>query len=103
MYIVVFSIQFILSIHSSFFFTALRRNAVHAERYVDKFQEQTKTSAKVDTIEEMQKFIADYPEFQKLSGNVSKHVAMARSIVVHPALQSLSGFWLPSLYSVNDA
>ena len=43
---------------------------------MDKFQATTKTTAKVDSVEDMRKFIDDYPQFQHLSGNVSKHVAM---------------------------
>mgnify|MGYP001129382339 CR=1 FL=1 len=35
-----------------------------------------KTTAKVDTIEDMQNFVDKYPEFRALSGNVSKHMAV---------------------------
>ena len=55
--------------------------ALNIEKYVSKFQEQTKTqSRKIDSIEEMQRFIDQYPEFKKLSGNVSKHVTVVHEL-----------------------
>ena len=55
--------------------------AINIEKYVTKFQEQTKShSAKIETIEDMQKFIDQYPDFKKLSGNVSKHVTVVHEL-----------------------
>jgi vacuolar protein sorting-associated protein 45 len=55
--------------------------AMNIEKYVSKFQEQTKThSQKIETIEDMQRFIDQYPEFKKLSGNVSKHVTVVHEL-----------------------
>jgi vacuolar protein sorting-associated protein 45 len=55
--------------------------ALNIEKYVSRFQEQTKShSAKVETIEDMQRFIDQYPEFKKLSGNVSKHVTVVHEL-----------------------
>lgn len=47
------------------------------QRLVDEFQTESKSNNRVDTIEEMTKFVANYPEFRKSSSNVSKHVALA--------------------------
>jgi vacuolar protein sorting-associated protein 45 len=55
--------------------------ALNIEKYVSKFQEQTKTqSQKIESIEDMQRFIDQYPEFKKLSGNVSKHVTVVHEL-----------------------
>ena len=50
------------------------------KRFVQQYQEQTKSNAKIETIEEMQKFVDAYPEFRKLSGNVSKHVTLVHEL-----------------------
>ena len=44
--------------------------------YVTQYQSKTKNSANIESIEDMKRFVEDYPEFRKLSGNVSKHVAL---------------------------
>lgn len=44
--------------------------------YVEQYQTKTKSTANIDSIEEMKRFVEDYPEFRKLSGNVSKHVTL---------------------------
>ena len=41
---------------------------------VKDFQQKTKSQAKVESIEEMQRFVESYPEFRRTSGNVTKHV-----------------------------
>jgi len=43
---------------------------------VETYQRKTKSTAKLDTIDAMQKFVENYPEFRQMSGNVSKHVAI---------------------------
>lgn len=43
---------------------------------VDEFQSKTKSNQNISSIEEMQRFVDNYPEFRKLSGNVSKHVTL---------------------------
>ena len=43
---------------------------------VSDFQRKTKNSARLDSIEAMQRFMDGYPEFRSLSGTVSKHVAV---------------------------
>ena len=44
--------------------------------YVMQYQSKTKSNADIDSIEDMKRFVEDFPEFRKLSGNVSKHVAL---------------------------
>lgn len=53
---------------------------VSIKEYVESYQEQTKNTAKIESIEQMQRFVDDYPEFRKLSGNVSKHVAVVHEL-----------------------
>lgn len=43
---------------------------------VDEFQQQTKMSKKIESIDDMARFVESYPEFRAKSGNVSKHVAL---------------------------
>ncbi|KAI9826823.1 MAG: vacuolar protein sorting-associated protein 45 [Thelocarpon impressellum] len=44
--------------------------------YVEQYQSKTKSSSNIESIEDMKRFVEDYPEFRKLSGNVSKHVTL---------------------------
>ncbi|PLW24413.1 hypothetical protein PCASD_08403 [Puccinia coronata f. sp. avenae] len=48
--------------------------------YVSEFQAKTVSSklvaGKIDTVQDMKKFLEEYPEHRKLSGNVSKHVSL---------------------------
>ncbi|MCJ1395668.1 hypothetical protein MMC18_008554 [Xylographa bjoerkii] len=46
------------------------------KEYVEQYQSKTKSNANIDSIEDMKRFVEDFPEFRKLSGNVSKHVAL---------------------------
>mmetsp|Transcript_87693 Transcript_87693/g.174037 ORF Transcript_87693/g.174037 Transcript_87693/m.174037 type:complete len:569 (+) Transcript_87693:119-1825(+) len=48
--------------------------------YVEDFQNQTKSTTRVESVEEMQRFVDEYPEFRRLSGNVSKHVAVVHEL-----------------------
>ena len=43
---------------------------------VDEFQQQTKMNKKIESIDDMTRFVESYPEFRAKSGNVSKHVAL---------------------------
>ena len=43
---------------------------------VQDFQRKSKHTTKLDSIEAMQRFVDNYPEFRSLSGTVSKHVAV---------------------------
>ena len=44
--------------------------------YVVQYQSKTKSNANIESIDDMKRFVEDFPEFRKLSGNVSKHVAL---------------------------
>ena len=46
------------------------------KEYVEQYQSKTKSNANIDSIDDMKRFIEDFPEFRKLSGNVSKHVTL---------------------------
>ena len=46
------------------------------KEYVDQYQSKTKSNASIESIEDMKRFVEDFPEFRKLAGNVSKHVAL---------------------------
>jgi vacuolar protein sorting-associated protein 45 len=48
--------------------------AEELNRLVNEFKEKNKSQAKVESIEDMQRFMETYPEFKKYSGNVTKHV-----------------------------
>ena len=54
--------------------------AMNIEKYLTKYQEQTKSNSKIQSVQDMQKFIDQYPEFKKLSGNVSKHVTVVHEL-----------------------
>ena len=46
------------------------------KEYVEQYQSKTKSSAAIESIADMKRFVEDFPEFRKLSGNVSKHVTL---------------------------
>jgi hypothetical protein len=46
------------------------------KRYVLEFQTKTASSKQIETVQDMKRFVEEYPEFRKLSGNVSKHVTL---------------------------
>lgn len=46
------------------------------KEYVEQYQSKTQSSAAIESIADMKRFVEDYPEFRKLSGNVSKHVTL---------------------------
>jgi len=50
------------------------------KQYVEDYQTQTKNTARIESIEEMQRFVDAYPEFRRMSGNVSKHVAVVHEL-----------------------
>jgi len=49
-------------------------------KYLNEYQEATKNTANVDSIQEMQNFVDKYPEFRKMTGNVSKHVTVVHEL-----------------------
>ena len=50
------------------------------KNYVDHFQEKHNSNKKIESINDMKRFVEDYPEFRKLSGNVTKHVALVSEL-----------------------
>lgn len=46
------------------------------KRMVDDFQQVAKSNQNLQTIEDMAKFVDNYPEYRKQQGNVSKHVTL---------------------------
>jgi vacuolar protein sorting-associated protein 45 len=44
--------------------------------YVDQFQVKSKSNENIESIEDMKRFVEEYPVFRELSGNVSKHVTL---------------------------
>ncbi|KAJ3262487.1 vacuolar protein sorting-associated protein 45 [Boothiomyces macroporosus] len=44
--------------------------------FVEEFQVKHNSTKKIESINDMKRFVEDYPEFRKLSGNVSKHVTL---------------------------
>ena len=48
--------------------------------YVADYQTTTKSTATIESIADMKKFVEAYPEFRKLSGNVSKHVTLVSEL-----------------------
>jgi len=53
---------------------------VSIQNLVDDYQRQTKSNAQIASIEDMQRFVDEYPEFRKMSGNVSKHVDVVHEL-----------------------
>jgi len=50
------------------------------KEYVEQYQSKTKNNADIESINDMKRFIEEYPEFRKLSGNVSKHVTLVSEL-----------------------
>ena len=50
------------------------------QTYVASYQKKTKTSAQIESIDDMQRFVEEYPEFRALSGNVAKHVEIVHEL-----------------------
>lgn len=48
--------------------------------YVGQYQAKTKMNKNIDSIDDMKRFVQDYPEFRRLSGNVSKHVSLVSEL-----------------------
>ena len=44
--------------------------------YVNEYQQKTNTNKKLESIEDMKRFMQEMPEFRRLGGNVSKHVSL---------------------------
>ncbi|XP_065881305.1 vacuolar protein sorting-associated protein 45 homolog [Euphorbia lathyris] len=49
---------------------------MNIKRMVDDFQQVAKSNQNIQTVEDMAKFVDNYPEYRKMHGNVSKHVTL---------------------------
>ncbi|XP_014522400.1 vacuolar protein sorting-associated protein 45 homolog isoform X1 [Vigna radiata var. radiata] len=49
---------------------------MNIKRMVDEFQQVSKSNQNIQTIEDMAKFVDNYPEYRKMHGNVTKHVTL---------------------------
>lgn len=54
--------------------------ALNMQAYVEHYSTTREATGKVDSIEEMKRFIEHYPEFSRLAGNVSKHVTLTSEL-----------------------
>ena len=63
----------------------------NAKDYVEQFASKSATSQahNLSSIDDMKRFVEDYPEFRKLSGNVSKHVTLVGELSRRVAQDSL--------------
>lgn len=48
----------------------------NAKDYVEQFASKQASGQKLDSIEDMKRFVEEFPEFRRLSGNVTKHVTL---------------------------
>lgn len=48
--------------------------------YVGQYQAKTQVNQNIESIDDMKRFVQDYPEFRRLAGNVSKHVAIVSEL-----------------------
>lgn len=48
--------------------------------YVEQYQSKTMNNTTIESINDMKRFLEEYPEFRKLSGNVSKHVTLVSEL-----------------------
>nr|GMC69631.1 vacuolar protein sorting-associated protein 45 homolog [Ipomoea batatas] len=64
----------------SFFKANMHENfgdiGMNIKKMVDVFQQVSKSNQNIQTIEDMVKFVDNYPEYRKMHGNVSKHVTL---------------------------
>ncbi|XP_010534513.1 PREDICTED: vacuolar protein sorting-associated protein 45 homolog [Tarenaya hassleriana] len=49
---------------------------MNIKRMVDDFQQVAKSNQNIQTVEDMARFVDNYPEYRKMQGNVSKHVTL---------------------------
>lgn len=49
---------------------------MNIKKMVDEFQQIAKSNQNIQTVEDMAKFVDNYPEYKKMHGNVSKHVTL---------------------------
>jgi len=59
------------------------------KEHVEEYQKKVKSNQKIQTIEDMQRFVDQYPDFKSLSGSVSKHVALLTELSKQVELRDL--------------
>lgn len=52
----------------------------NAKDYVEQFASKQASGQKLESIEDMKRFVEEYPEFRRLSGNVTKHVTLVTEL-----------------------
>ena len=52
----------------------------NAKNYVEQFASKQASGQKLESIEDMKRFVEEYPEFRRLSGNVTKHVTLVTEL-----------------------
>jgi len=63
------------------------------EELVDDYQAKTKSNQKIESMEDIKRFVEEYPDFRKLAGHVTKHVTLMGELsrlVTEKALLSVS-------------
>ncbi|KAJ0256553.1 Vacuolar protein sorting-associated protein 45 [Hirschfeldia incana] len=74
-------VEVVLSSEQDAFFKAnMHENfgdiGMNIKRMVDDFQQVAKSNQNIQTVEDMARFVDNYPEYKKMQGNVSKHVTL---------------------------
>jgi len=54
--------------------------AMNIQAYVEHYQHQKQTTSKIESIEDMKRFVETYSDYSRLAGNVSKHVALSSEL-----------------------
>jgi vacuolar protein sorting-associated protein 45 len=57
--------------------------------FADQFAHETHSNSKLESIEDIKRFVEKYPEFRKTSGSVSKHVAIASELQKQVGMRKL--------------
>lgn len=61
----------------------------NAKEYVEQFAAKQANGKKLESIEDMKRFVEEYPEFRRLSGNVTKHVTLVTELSRRVSTDSL--------------
>jgi len=52
----------------------------NAKDYVEQFASKQQSGHKLESVDDMKRFVEEYPEFRRLSGNVTKHVTLVTEL-----------------------
>ena len=52
----------------------------NAKEFVEQFASKQVSGQKLDSIEDMKRFVEEFPEFRRLSSNVTKHVTLVTEL-----------------------